>query len=130
MMQRRIYVSCGLDEQELADVHKICQHVISSGAEVDFAPDLNHISYSEMERAIEQCDTFLAVFAATSEVATSLAHAAQYAFVLNKHRLVPRPRLFGVLIHPWQVPRAYAHIPFEWLSVDGYENLLQDVPLC
>jgi hypothetical protein len=125
-MKRRIYFSCGLDERELPVVHTIRQFIVSSGAEVDFAP--YPIEYARMEQAIEQCNAFLAVFAATSSVATWLIHAAIYAFAHNQHRLAPRPRLFGLCVDPWPVPKAYEHIAFEWLAEGTYENLLHDSP--
>ena len=56
--------------------------------------------------------------------ATWLIHAANYAFALNRPRMVFRPRLFGLCVDPWPVPKAYEHISFEWLAEGTYENLL------
>ena len=128
-MQRRIYLSCGPDEQELPLVLTVRQFLASTGAKVDFQPDLrSRRGYVLMERAIEQCDTFLAVFAAISSVSTAFAHAALYAFELNRHRMAPRPRLFGIRVDPWRVPKAVEQIPFEWVSEGSCENLLYDSP--
>jgi hypothetical protein len=127
-MFRRLYISCDYRERAYAEVRQVCRFLEAQRCLTEWAPD-PWPGYRELEARIERCDAFVAVVAEGYNAATWLNHELSYAFGLQRLRMHPRPRLFGLSIQGMRLPRVSQHIAVEWLDTEErYPLLLQDLP--
>jgi len=128
-MARRIYISCEPAERELIEVKALLGFLNESSCTVSFAPfTTDFCGYRPLEELIEQADAFIAVIAAVYNDSTWLNHELLYASTLNRFRMTPRPRLFGLRIPPHRLPRCSEQIQLQWLDATNPHLLLQDSP--
>jgi hypothetical protein len=127
-MSRRIYISCEFPERRISQVEALDGYLQQVGCKVQFAPfggGVEFCGYDALEAAIEQADAFIAVAGRGYDSATWLNHELWYAHALNRHRFNHRPRLFGLPIPPYRLPRCSEHIELEWLNESNRELLLE-----
>lgn len=127
-MSRHVYISCSFDERELVPVKQICGFLQVSKCVIQFAPSPGWSFYRTLEEATERCDSFIAVVGPGYNSSTWLNHELHYAYNLNRFRFSPRPRLFGLRIEEYDLPRCSEHIQLEWLSENNRDLILLDLP--
>ncbi|HKA22168.1 MAG TPA: hypothetical protein VKN18_28075 [Blastocatellia bacterium] len=127
-MARNVYISCDLDERALPAVKSVQSFLESQGCHVQFAPPLEHGYHKALEKAIESCDSFVAIVGNGYALSTGLNGQLHYANALRTHRIVKRPRIFGIRIDQLDLPNCSASISVEWLDAQKYKLLLEDIP--
>ena len=127
-MPKCVYISCDYHERELEQVKKVCGFLQVSGCLILFAPQPEWSFYDAIETSIDQCDTFIAIVGLGQDGSTWLSKELHYAYALNQARTRKRPRLFGLAVEGYKIPKISEHIPLEWISESNMELLLQDAP--
>lgn len=127
-MSRYAYISCDFNERDLEQVKRICGFLQGSGCVIQFAPSPGWSFYRVLEEAIERSDVFLAVIGMGYSTSTWLNHELYYAYNLQRTRFTPRPRLFGLRIEGYEIPRCSENIHLEWLDESNLHLLLEDLP--
>jgi len=128
-MLRNVYISCDSDERDLPSVKSVQGFLQSQGCNVEFAPPRERDFYKTLEKAIESCDAFVAIVGDGYKLSTGLNAELHYANALRTHRIVPRPRIFGIRIEQINLPNCSANISIEWIDEHSYKLLLEDIRL-
>jgi len=127
-MSRNVYISCDLAERDLPAVKSVQGFLRSQGCNVEFSPR-EHGFHKALEKAIEGCDAFVAIVGDGYAISTGLNAELHYANTLRTHRVVSRPRIFGIRIEQLTLPNCSANISVEWIDEQSYKLLLEDIPL-
>jgi len=116
-MAGNVYISCERDERELPEVAALCRVLRESACEIHFAPfTVEWCGYRQLEDLIERADAFVAVAGRGYDSATWLNHELTYADALRRFRFDHRPRIFGLRIGKYLLPRCSEHIALEWID--------------
>ncbi len=127
-MSRHVYISCDFEERQLEQVKELCGFLQASKCVIQFAPSSGGSFYRLLEESIERSDAFIAVVGAGYDCSTWLNHELHYAFNLKRMRMSPRPRLFGLRVQDYELPRCSEDIELEWLNDSNRQLLLADLP--
>ena len=125
---RRVYISCDFNERDLKPVRSILGFLQLRNCLIEFAPPVGNDFYKSLEGAIERCDAFVAIVGVGYSVSTWLNHELLYAHNLRISRFNPSPRICGIRIDNFDLPRSSEHIPVEWIDETTYSLLLEDIP--
>ena len=128
-MARTVYISCNLDERDSPAVKSVLGFLESQGCHVQFAPPIEHGYHKALEKAIESCDSFVAIVGNGYALSTGLNGQLHYANALRTYRIAKRPRIFGIRIDQLDLPNCSASISIEWFDQQSYKLLLEDTPL-
>jgi len=129
-MSRSVYISCDLDERDLPTVKSVQGFLNAQGCNVEFAPTREDRGfYKALEKAIESCDAFVAIVGDGYTTSTGLNAELHYANALRTHRILKRPRIFGMRINQLDLPNCSANITVEWIDEQSYKLLLEDILL-
>ncbi len=124
-MNKNIYISCAFNERDLEQVKSLCVFLQESSCLINFAPSSKEGNlYSQVEDRIERCDIFIAIISAGYDCSTWLNHELLYASILRRYRMVSKPRMFGLYIENYILPRCSETIELEYLSEGAYSLIL------
>lgn len=126
-MSKNIYISCDPEERNLEQVKSLCTFLQESSHLLNFAPlPKEGFLYPKVEYKIERCDVFVAIIGAGYgyDCSTWLNHELLYASILRRHRMISRPRMFGLCIENYKLPRCSETIELEYLSESDYSAIL------